>query len=190
VVNGLFHVIDGRPLGDESFAGLLLGHEVTPRAQADDLNAHGSNGNARYWQLGSRGQSSTVGGRIWERIGQHPGRRQAIGTLEDMSSGRVTVIVDGVAVAVRPGETVFDTIMRGGFRIPYACRRGRCAACKVQLISGQVVYTTSVPRQLFSDEERAAGICLSCTALPMGDVHVRLDKTTPSGHATPQDFQR
>ena len=96
-----------------------------------------------------------------------------------MTSGRATVTADGVAVPVRPGETVFDAIMRGGFRYPYACRRGRCAACKVQLISGQVVYTTNVPRQLFSDEERAAGICLSCTALPVGDVHVRLDTTTP-----------
>jgi CDP-4-dehydro-6-deoxyglucose reductase len=90
-----------------------------------------------------------------------------------MSSGRVTVIADGVAVPARPGETVFDAITRGGFRIPYACRRGRCGACKVQLISGQVVYTRNVPRQLFSDDERAAGICLSCTALPMSDVHVR-----------------
>ena len=90
-----------------------------------------------------------------------------------MSSGRKTVVMEGVAVTVRPGETVFDTIVRGGFLCPYACRRGRCAACKVQLISGEVVYTTAVPRRLFSDEERAAGVCLSCTALPVGDVHVR-----------------
>jgi ferredoxin len=92
-----------------------------------------------------------------------------------MSSGRMTVIADGMTVPVRPGDTVFDAIMRVGFRIPYACRRGRCGACKVQLISGHVVYTTSVPAQLFSEEERAAGICLSCTAIPLVDVHVRLD---------------
>lgn len=93
-----------------------------------------------------------------------------------MRSGRATVVADGVAVPARPGETVFDAIMRGGFRFPYACRRGRCAACKVQLISGQVLYTTSVPRVLFSDEERAAGICLSCTALPVGEVQVRMPR--------------
>ncbi|MGH9035275.1 MAG: 2Fe-2S iron-sulfur cluster-binding protein [Acidimicrobiia bacterium] len=98
-----------------------------------------------------------------------------------MSSGRATVVADGVAVPARPGETVFDAIMRGGFRVPYACRRGRCAACKVQLMSGQVVYAASFPPQLFSDEERAAGICLSCTARPMGDVHVRLPEAWTAG---------
>ncbi|MDQ3943745.1 MAG: 2Fe-2S iron-sulfur cluster-binding protein [Actinomycetota bacterium] len=93
----------------------------------------------------------------------------------------MTVFADGMAIPVRPGETVFDALVRGGFRAPYACRRGRCAACKVQLISGQVVYTTTVPRPLFSDEEKVAGVCLSCTALPMGDVYVRLHETTPAG---------
>ena len=95
-----------------------------------------------------------------------------------MTSGRVTVIVDGVAVPSRPGETVLDAVMRGGFRYPFVCRRGRCAACKVQLVSGQVVYTKKVPPQLFSEEERAAGVCLSCTAVPVGDVEVRLPKAT------------
>jgi ferredoxin len=93
-----------------------------------------------------------------------------------MTSGRVTVTADGVAVPVRTGETVLDVIMRGGFRYPYVCGRGRCGACKVQLISGHVIYTKSVARQVFPDEERAAGVCLSCTAVPLGDVEVRLHK--------------
>lgn len=91
-----------------------------------------------------------------------------------MRSGRATVTADGVAVPLRPGETILDAILRGGFRYPYACRRGRCAACKVQLVSGQVVYTKRVARQVFPDEERAAGVCLSCTAVPVGDVEVHL----------------
>jgi CDP-4-dehydro-6-deoxyglucose reductase len=100
-----------------------------------------------------------------------------------MSNGRATVMAGAVAVPVRPGETVFDALMRGGFRYPYACGRGRCGACKVDLISGEVVYTTSVPRQLFSDEERAAGICLSCTALPLGDLHIRVHQAAPAPRA-------
>lgn len=98
-----------------------------------------------------------------------------------MSNGRATVVADGVAVPARAGETVLDAILRAGFRFPYACRRGRCAACKVELISGQIVYTTTVARVLFSDEERAAGVCLSCTALPVGEVHVRLPDTWTAG---------
>ena len=91
-----------------------------------------------------------------------------------MRMRRVTVLPDGVAVAVRPGETVLQAILRGGFRYPFACGRGRCAACKVQLVSGEVVYTQSVVRQVFSDEERAAGVCLACRALPVADLEIRL----------------
>ncbi|MGH8991624.1 MAG: 2Fe-2S iron-sulfur cluster-binding protein [Acidimicrobiia bacterium] len=91
-----------------------------------------------------------------------------------MVNGRVRVIADGVAVPVRPGETVLDAIIRGGFRYPWVCKRGRCAACKVQLISGEVAYTAAVPPQLFSEEERAAGVCLTCTAVPVTDVEIRL----------------
>jgi ferredoxin len=86
----------------------------------------------------------------------------------------MTVTVGDVTVPVRPGETVFDALIRGGIRYPFACRRGRCAACKVLLIAGEVVYTRTVAPGVFSDEERAAGVCLSCTAVAVGDVEIRL----------------
>ena len=86
----------------------------------------------------------------------------------------MTVTVEGVPVTLRPGETVLDAVIRAGFRYPWVCRRGRCAACKVELISGRVTYTATAPPRLFSDEERAAGICLSCTAVPVDDIAVRL----------------
>jgi CDP-4-dehydro-6-deoxyglucose reductase len=86
----------------------------------------------------------------------------------------VRVTVDGVPVALRPGETVLDAIIRAGFRYPWVCRRGRCAACKVELVSGRVVYTAASPPRLFTAEERAAGICLSCTAVPVDDIAIRL----------------
>ena len=86
----------------------------------------------------------------------------------------MTVDVNGVAVALRPGETVLDAVTRAGFRWPWVCGRGRCAACKVTLISGEVTYTAPSPARLFTDAERAAGICLACTAVPMGDIAIRL----------------
>ena len=100
-----------------------------------------------------------------------------------MTRDAATIIADGVAVAVRPGETVLDAMIRGGVRYPWVCKRGRCAACKVQLISGEVVHTGAVPRQIFSEDERAAGICLSCTAVPVGDVELRTSPppATPVG---------
>ena len=89
------------------------------------------------------------------------------------SRDRPRLVVDGAVIAVRPGETVLDAMLRGGLRYPWVCKRGRCAACKVWLISGEVRYTgPPAARRVFSEEERAAGVCLSCTAVPVGDVTV------------------
>ena len=89
---------------------------------------------------------------------------------------RVTVLPDGVCLPGRPGETILDTIARGGFRYPYACRRGGCATCKVQLTAGRVVYPRRVAATVLCDEERAAGVCLTCRAVPEGDVVIRLQR--------------
>ena len=91
---------------------------------------------------------------------------------------------DGVVVVVRPGETILDAMLRGGWRYPWVCKRGRCAACKVRLVSGEVCYKAgAAARQIFSDEERAAGICLSCTAVPVGDVTITV---VPGGAVSPR----
>jgi ferredoxin len=87
---------------------------------------------------------------------------------------RVTVLPDGVCLPGNPGETILETVVRGGFRYPYACRRGGCATCKVQLAAGQVVYLWRIAATVLSEEERAAGLCLSCRAVPDGDVEIRL----------------
>jgi CDP-4-dehydro-6-deoxyglucose reductase len=87
---------------------------------------------------------------------------------------RVTVLPDGVCFPGRPGETILDTVVRGGFRYPYACRRGGCATCKVQLAAGRVGYPRRVAATVLCDAERAAGVCLTCRAVPDGDVVIRL----------------
>jgi CDP-4-dehydro-6-deoxyglucose reductase len=89
---------------------------------------------------------------------------------------RVTVLPDGVCLPGHPGETILDTVVRGGFRYPYDCRRGGCATCKVQLTSGRVVYPRRVAATVLCDEERAAGMCLTCRAVPDGDVVIRLQE--------------
>jgi len=89
---------------------------------------------------------------------------------------RVTVLPDGVCLPGHPGETILDTVVRGGFRYSYACRRGGCATCKVQLAAGRVAYPWRIAATVLSEEERAAGLCLSCRAVPDGDVEIRLQQ--------------
>ncbi len=102
---------------------------------------------------------------------------------------RVTVLPDRVCLPAHEGETILDAVMRGGFRYPYACRRGGCTTCKVQLVSGEVVYTKRIALQVLSDEERAGGVCLSCRAVPVGDVEMRLQEGDSLTCVSPLQFE-
>jgi CDP-4-dehydro-6-deoxyglucose reductase len=86
----------------------------------------------------------------------------------------VTVTPDDVCICAREGETILDAVMRGGYSYRYACRRGGCTECKVQLRSGEVVYNKRIAKQILTDEERERGVCLSCRAVPVTDVEMQL----------------
>lgn len=91
-----------------------------------------------------------------------------------MAKPTVTVRPGDLCVCVREGETILDAVMRGGFAYRYACRRGGCVECKVQLVSGEVVYNKRIAKMIFPDEERERGVCLSCRAVPVTDVVIEL----------------
>jgi CDP-4-dehydro-6-deoxyglucose reductase len=88
-----------------------------------------------------------------------------------------TVAVDGhdVQVESQPGEAILATLCRTGYTYRFGCRRGGCGVCKVHLISGHVVYPKVVAATVLSDGERLDGVCLSCRAVPVSDVVIRLD---------------
>jgi ring-1,2-phenylacetyl-CoA epoxidase subunit PaaE len=67
----------------------------------------------------------------------------------------------GVTITQRPAETILDAGLRHGIKLDFSCTVGGCAACKLQVISGAV--TVDEPNCL-SDNERAAGYILSCSA--------------------------
>ncbi len=66
------------------------------------------------------------------------------------------------------------TLSRHGFTYRIGCRRGGCGFCKVNLLSGDVEYNKAVSPAVLSDTERADGVCLSCRAVPVTDVVIRL----------------
>lgn len=88
----------------------------------------------------------------------------------------VTVLPAEVSVCAREGETILDAILRTGFSYRYACRRGGCTECKTELVSGEVTYNKPIANQILPDEERERGICLSCRAVPVADVVMRLQQ--------------
>lgn len=80
----------------------------------------------------------------------------------------------GVEVESRPGETILGALCRRGYSYRFGCRRGGCGVCKVRLVSGQVEYQKTVAETVLSQADRDDGVCLSCRAVPLTDVVIRL----------------
>lgn len=89
-----------------------------------------------------------------------------------------SVAVDGhdVELDARAGESIMGTLSRHGFTYRIGCRRGGCGFCKVDLLSGEVEYTKTVSPAVLSADERERGVCLSCRAVPVTDVVIRLSE--------------
>ena len=69
-------------------------------------------------------------------------------------------------------EPLLDTAESAGITsIPYSCRAGSCSACIGLMMEGEVDQTN----QIFLDDEKVdQGYILTCVAVPMSDVKVRV----------------
>jgi hypothetical protein len=67
-------------------------------------------------------------------------------------------------------------MVRSGFLYRFGCKRGGCGVCKVHLVAGEVRYERPVASTVLSDAERAAGVCLSCRAVPLTDIVIELQE--------------
>lgn len=86
----------------------------------------------------------------------------------------VHVQPDGIEVQARPGECILGALNRSGYGYRIGCRRGGCGICMVDLVSGEVEYPTTVSDSVLGDEDRHGGSCLSCRAIPVRAVVIRL----------------
>ena len=57
--------------------------------------------------------------------------------------------------------------------LPYACRAGSCSACAAKLVSGTMDTSANT---FLTDDQKADGWVLTCTALPTSDVVLITDK--------------
>ena len=67
------------------------------------------------------------------------------------------------------GESILEAICHDGFTYRFGCRRGGCGVCKADLVSGEVEYHKAVACTVLTEEERAAGVVLTCRAHPVSD---------------------
>jgi CDP-4-dehydro-6-deoxyglucose reductase, E3 len=85
-----------------------------------------------------------------------------------------TVYLDDrpVQFTVDDGETVLAAGLRHGLALPYGCRTGGCASCRVHMTQGRVAYPFAPPA--LSESEIDAGYILMCLAQPRSDLHLAL----------------
>lgn len=88
----------------------------------------------------------------------------------------ITIRPDGLRVTANEGETVLAALSRAGLKYRVGCKRGGCGICKVQLELGEVRYERPIAESVLSDEERVAGICLSCRAVPLTNIVIELQE--------------
>jgi CDP-4-dehydro-6-deoxyglucose reductase, E3 len=85
------------------------------------------------------------------------------------SSFSVTVQPSGRSFSVERDEAILPAGIRQGIGLPYGCKDGACGSCKCKMLSGSVVHGAHQEKALSADEA-AAGLILTCCAVPQSDL--------------------
>ncbi|KAF1043612.1 CDP-6-deoxy-delta-3,4-glucoseen reductase [Xylophilus sp.] len=88
-------------------------------------------------------------------------------TTAAFAAPRITVQPSGRAFTAQPGETILAAAIRQGVGLPYGCKDGACGSCKCRKLDGEVVHGEYQAKAL-SPGEAAAGLILTCCAVPLG----------------------
>ncbi|MFZ4288522.1 CDP-6-deoxy-delta-3,4-glucoseen reductase [Variovorax sp. HJSM1_2] len=81
----------------------------------------------------------------------------------------VSVQPSGRVFVAEPGETILAAGIRQGVGLPYGCKDGACGSCKCKMLEGRVHHGPHQSKAL-SPDEAAAGLVLTCCAVPESDV--------------------
>ena len=92
----------------------------------------------------------------------------------------VTVQPSGRTFTVEHDEAVLPAGIRQGIGLPYGCKDGACGSCKCKLLSGTVVHGAHQEKALTA-EEAAAGLILTCCAVPQSDLLLESRQVTEAG---------
>jgi uncharacterized 2Fe-2S/4Fe-4S cluster protein (DUF4445 family) len=101
----------------------------------------------------------------------------------------VRIEPSGFEAHLDEGEPVLAGLFRCGYTVrQIGCRRGGCGICKIELVSGEVTYEKVVADTVLTAEEQRRGHCLTCRAIPAGDITLHIDEVDV--HAAPTGLMR
>jgi len=94
---------------------------------------------------------------------------------------------DNRIIPARPGESILEAALREGIVFPYECRNGGCGKCKCRVLYGPVDQGPHQESAL-SAAERAQGMVLACSAMPMSDVEIEYVPLALPGGVRPREY--
>lgn len=92
---------------------------------------------------------------------------QIAADISHVQASSVTFAPAGVRLVCPPGVSILDIAMGAGYFPKHSCRRGECQSCSAPLIEGAVHYPKG-----FEPSGMVPGHCLTCVAMPSGDIVV------------------
>ncbi len=85
----------------------------------------------------------------------------------------ITIAGTDAAFPCAAEQNVLAAMERLGRRdIPVGCRGGGCGICRVRVVAGGNYRTLKMSRAQVSTDDEAAGICLACKLIPLGDLEI------------------
>ncbi len=84
-------------------------------------------------------------------------------------SFQISVLPSGRHFQTDPDESILAAGIRQGIGLAYGCKDGACGSCKCKKLEGTVIHGPHQDKAL-SAEEEAAGLVLTCCAVPQSDV--------------------
>jgi len=88
-------------------------------------------------------------------------------------SHQVVLKPSGHSFEVQDGGTILAAGLSAGRCLPYSCRTGVCNTCKGRVVEGAVDHG-KVLKTYLSDEARAQGYALLCSAKPLSDLVIEV----------------
>ena len=91
-------------------------------------------------------------------------------TIEVPEGAEIDQAGESVTIPVRENEYVLAAARREEVWLPADCQQGWCTVCAAELLEGEVDQSRA---KRYYEEDREAGLVLSCVARPRSDLRIR-----------------